>query len=65
MNFANWVNRFRIEYFIGLAPSHPQLTLEALSNKAGFISRSAFINAFKKEKGVTPREYFRSEKLPA
>jgi AraC-like DNA-binding protein len=64
-NFANWVNRFRIEYFIGLVPDNPQLTLEALSNKAGFISRSTFINAFKKEKGLTPREYFKGQKVPA
>jgi len=65
MNFANWVNRFRIENFIELVPDNPQLTLEALSKKAGFISRSTFINAFKKEKGVTPREYFKDMKLSA
>jgi len=61
MNFANWVNRFRIEYFIQQVPDNPQLTLEALSKKSGFISRSTFINSFKKEKGVTPREYFKKE----
>jgi AraC-like DNA-binding protein len=64
MNFANWVNRFRIEYLIELVPENPQLTLEAVSKKAGFISRSTFINAFKKEKGVTPREYFKGQKSP-
>jgi AraC-like DNA-binding protein len=63
MNFANWVNRFRIEYFIELVPENPQLTLEALSKKAGFITRSTFINAFKKEKVVTPREFFKGQKL--
>ena len=61
MNFANWVNSFRIRYLIELVPENPQLTLEALSKKAGFISRSTFINSFKKEKGVTPREYFKVE----
>ena len=61
MNFANWVNSFRIRYLIELVPENPQLTLEALSKKAGFISRSTFINSFKKEKGVTPREYFKEE----
>jgi AraC-like DNA-binding protein len=65
MNFANWVNRYRIEYFIEQVPENPQLTLEALSKKSGFISRSTFINAFKKEKGVTPREYFKELKLSA
>ena len=65
MSFTNWVNRYRIEYFIELVPDNPQLTMEALSKKAGFISRSTFINAFKKEKDTTPREYFKGHKLPA
>jgi AraC-like DNA-binding protein len=64
-NFANWVNGFRIEYFIELIPDHSQLTLEALSKEAGFTSRSTFINSFKKEKGSTPREFFKGQKLPA
>ena len=59
MNFSNWVNKYRIEYFIQQVPENPQLTLEALSKQAGFISRSTFINAFKKEKGTTPREFFK------
>jgi len=65
MSFTNWVNRYRIEYFIELVPDNPQLTMEALSKKAGFISRSTFINAFKKEKDTTPREYFKERKLSA
>ena len=65
MSFTNWVNRYRIEYFIELVPNNPQLTMEALSKKSGFISRSTFINAFKKEKDTTPREYFKERKLPA
>jgi len=65
MSFTNWVNRYRIEYFIEQVPDNPQLTMEALSKKAGFISRSTFINAFKKEKDTTPREYFKERKLPA
>jgi len=64
MSFTNWVNRYRIEYFIEQVPDNPQLTMEALSKKAGFISRSTFINAFKKEKDTTPREYFKGQKLP-
>jgi len=65
MSFTNWVNRYRVEYFIEQVPDNPQLTMEALSKKAGFISRSTFINAFKKEKGTTPREFFKEQKLPA
>ncbi len=63
MNFANWINRFRVEHFLELAQENKQMTLEALSREAGFTSRSNFINAFKKEKGVTPREYLKEFKI--
>ena len=65
MNFVNWVNRYRIEYFIEQATENQHMTLEALSKEAGFISRSTFISAFKKEKGMTPREYLKDLKLTA
>jgi len=65
INFTNWVNRYRVEHFIELASGNNQLTLEALSREAGFISRSTFINAFKKEKGVTPSEYLKDLKRNA
>ena len=63
MNFVNWVNRYRIEYFIEQAAENQHMTLEALSKEAGFISRSTFISAFKKEKGTTPKEYLKEMKL--
>ena len=63
LNFANWVNRYRVEYFIEQAVENQHMTLEAVSKEAGFISRSTFINAFKKEKGVTPKEYIKSLNL--
>ena len=59
MNFANWINRYRIEYFVELARENQQITLEALSHLAGFTSRSNFITAFKKKKGVTPKQYLK------
>ena len=63
MNFANWVNRYRIEYFIEQAIQNQNITMEALSKDAGFVSRSTFINAFKREKGVTPKEYLKEHKV--
>lgn len=63
MNFANWINRYRVEYFVELARENSQMTIEALSREAGFTSRSTFISAFKKEKGITPSEYLRDQKL--
>jgi AraC-like DNA-binding protein len=60
MNFTSWINRYRIEYFIENAPKNPNMTLEAHAKDAGFASRTKFISAFKKEKGVTPSEYIKA-----
>jgi AraC-like DNA-binding protein len=35
------------------------LTIEAIASGVGFKSRTAFINAFKREVGLTPSEYMR------
>jgi len=63
MNFSSWINRYRIEYFLEHAMEKQHMTLEARAREAGFTSRSSFISAFKKEKGVTPREYRKNLKL--
>ncbi len=59
-DFTEWKNTARIEYVISLIESGEaeNLTLDAISKKAGFISRSTFINAFKTHTGKTPSEYF-------
>lgn len=38
---------------------YSQLTIEAIGGSVGFKSRTAFINAFKREVGLTPSEYLR------
>lgn len=63
-NFTSWVNHHRIRYFLEHAVENQHMTLEALANDAGFTSRSSFINSFKKEKGMTPREYLRNLQSP-
>jgi AraC-like DNA-binding protein len=63
MNFTSWVNRYRVDYFLEHARENRNMTLEAVAKDAGFTSRSTFIAAFKKEKGVTPREYLRDLKM--
>lgn len=35
------------------------ITIEAIASASGFKSRTAFINAFKRETGLTPSEYIR------
>lgn len=62
MNFNNWLNKYRLEFFMTLLEQgrHKDETLDALSKQAGFSSRPAFINAFKKQTGVTPGVYVRN-----
>ena len=60
-NFSELVNEHRVKYLSGLLKSSPeyfQFTLEALGREAGFNSRTAFINAVKKNTGMTPSEFF-------
>lgn len=40
------------------SPEYFQFTLEALGREAGFNSRTAFINAVKKNTGMPPSEFF-------
>ncbi|HEY1872276.1 MAG TPA: helix-turn-helix domain-containing protein [Chitinophagaceae bacterium] len=60
MNFASWVNHHRVKYFLEHIVKNQRMTLEALAREAGFASRSAFISAFKKERGSTPRDYLKT-----
>ena len=39
---------------------YSQITIEAIATSVGFKSRTAFINAFKREVGLTPSEYLRA-----
>lgn len=39
--------------------SNLNLTIEAIANSVGFKSRTAFLNAFKREVGLTPSEYLK------
>jgi AraC-like DNA-binding protein len=62
-NFNKWINSHRVEYFLKLYqdPENQQLTLEALAQKAGFLSRVTFINSFKAEKNETPTQYIKTQ----
>ena len=60
-NFSSWINKFRVDYFILLweDKSNRELTIDALARKSGFSNRVTFINAFKKEKNITPTVYLK------
>lgn len=59
--FGEWKNDLRIEYASQLIHdgNAKKLTIEAISNLSGFVSRSKFIDAFKARKGVTPSVYIK------
>lgn len=62
ISVRDWVNKFRIEYFIETYPKKScTLTVDAIALEAGFSSRATFYRAFKKEKSMMPSEFFRQE----
>ncbi len=63
-NFNRLVNTYRIEYIKRNInnPEWSNLTLEGVGMEGGFKSRSTFLQAFKKETGMTPSEF--REKAP-
>ncbi|PKP15351.1 MAG: hypothetical protein CVU06_16725, partial [Bacteroidetes bacterium HGW-Bacteroidetes-22] len=58
-NFNSFINKYRIKESIRLMehPENANLTLEALSERAGFNSKSSFNTFFKKYTGYTPTAY--------
>ncbi len=58
-NFRDWVNTYRVRFFIANYPDkRVVMTIEALAKEAGFKSLSSFYAAFKKETGIMPKQYF-------
>jgi len=58
-NFNRLVNEYRVKYIKNNIdnPEWSNLTLEGIGMEAGFKSRSTFLQAFKKETGMTPSEF--------
>jgi AraC-like DNA-binding protein len=61
-NFNDWKNDARIEHAMSLISKGQaqNLTLESIAFSCGFLSRSNFINSFKKKAGLNPSEFLRS-----
>jgi AraC-like DNA-binding protein len=59
LNFNDFVNTFRIEEakIMLLSNAYSKLTIDAIAQKSGFHSKSAFYVAFKKHTGNTPKEF--------
>ncbi|MCH2194362.1 MAG: helix-turn-helix domain-containing protein [Kordia sp.] len=64
-NFSSYVNSFRVEKSKKLLVSnqYKNYTIEAISEKVGFKSKSAFNNAFKNIAGMTPSVYRKKQKV--
>ena len=62
INFNDWKNNARIDYAIELIKEGKakNLTLESIAYTCGFLSRSNFVNSFRKKTGMTPSEYLKS-----
>jgi len=57
VNFHDFVNRYRVEEFLHMAPEKTHYSLLALALESGFNSKSSFNTIFKKQKGLSPSEY--------
>jgi len=63
-NFRDFINKFRIEESKQLLTHNNQnFNILGIAQEAGFNSKSAFNNAFKKHTGITPKEF--KKKVPA
>lgn len=61
-NFNEFINHYRVEAFKEMAvdPENANLTILALAYDCGFNSKTVFNTYFKKETGMTPKEFLKS-----
>ncbi len=62
-NFNEFINEKRIEYFKKLVvdPDNSHISLIGLAYESGFNSKTVFNTTFKKEVGMTPKEFQKSQ----
>ncbi len=60
-NFNEFINHYRIGVFKSIAkdPKNKQLTIEGLAYESGFNSKTVFNTYFKKETGLTPKQFLK------
>ncbi|MCR9155477.1 MAG: helix-turn-helix domain-containing protein [Bacteroidetes bacterium] len=63
-NFNQFINHYRVEHFKHLAvdQSNAHISLIGLAYESGFNSKTVFNTYFKKEVGMTPKEFLKSSK---
>jgi len=62
-NFNEFINQYRIEAFksIARAQENKKLTIEGLAYESGFNSKTVFNTYFKRETGLTPRQFLKEQ----
>lgn len=66
-NFKKFINSYRIKYIcetLDGARDWQTYTIDTLALESGFVSRSTFYSAFKKEIGKSPMEYIEQRNQP-
>ncbi|MFT7148231.1 MAG: adenylate cyclase [Nonlabens sp.] len=60
-NFNEFINHYRIAAFKAIAknPKNEHLTIEGLAYESGFNSKTVFNTCFKKETGLTPKQFLK------
>ncbi len=60
-HFNGYVNELRINYAIKLLKRHPNYTIRAIADEAGFNSTPILYSMFKKKTGMTPYEFKKAQ----
>ncbi len=63
VNFNEFINQYRLKHFkmIALNPEFKKITILGLAYDSGFNSKTVFNTFFKKEIGITPRQWVKSQ----
>lgn len=57
----DYINKLRVEYSIILMQQHPNWTIDAIAEGAGYVRRATFYNHFNSLYGITPAQYRKSK----
>lgn len=60
MTFRQWRTKLRIEYACRIMQENPNFAYETIAEMTGIGDKSNFTKAFKKIKGMTPKEYLQT-----
>lgn len=54
---GDYVNRLKVEYSVQLIQEHPEWTIDAIAEAAGYANRGTYYQNFNKLYGMTPAQY--------